>query len=285
MDYLHRELEKLGITWQNVTVLQDKDGVTVARVASGGESYVLKCFQNADYRREIQNYQILSSLGVPTIGVIASTDAALLLEDIDRSPIYRLGLAEDLASPEVARRIAVWYQKLHSLGETYVLHHGESLYDEADSFTLENMAWIQEKTGTQAMPAWAQLEAQYEEILSLLHRVKRTLTYNDFYYTNLIVAKDASSALMFDYNLLGKGYAYGDVRNVLSSLSKEAGAAFLEAYGAVDPLEQVLDDVVSVVTSLFFACQREPFPRWAQGLLQEMKTSMTGNIANLRRFL
>ena len=207
------------------------------------------------------------------------------LEDIDRSPIYRLGLAEDLVSPEVARRIAVWYQKPHSLGETYVLHHGESLYDEADFFTLENMAWIQEKTGTQAMPAWAQLEAQYEEILSLLHRVKRTLTYNDFYYTNLIVAKDASSALMFDYNLLGKGYAYGDVRNVLSSLSKEAGAAFLEAYGAVDPLEQALDDVVSVVTSLFFACQREPFPRWAQGLLQEMKTSMTGNIANLRRFL
>ena len=55
MDYLHQELEKLNITWQNVTVLQDKDGVTVARVASGGESYVLKCFQNADYRREIQN--------------------------------------------------------------------------------------------------------------------------------------------------------------------------------------------------------------------------------------
>ena len=90
---------------------------------------------------------------------------------------------------------------------------------------------------------------------------------------------------MFDYNLLGKGYAYADVRNVMSSLSKEAGAAFLEAYGAVDPLEQALDDVVSVVTSLFFACQREPFPRWAQGLLQEMKTSMPEKIANLRRFL
>lgn len=283
--YLHQELEKLNITWQNVTVLQDKDGVTVARAASGGETYVVKCFQNADYRREIQNYQILSALGVPTIGIIASTDAALLLEDIDRSPIYRLGLAEDLSSPKIARRIAVWYQKLHSLGEAYVFQHGEGLYDEADSFTLENIAWIQEKTGTQAMQAWAQLKAQYEEILSLLHRVKRTLTYNDFYYTNLVVAKDLSSALMFDYNLLGKGYAYADVRNVLSSLSKEAGAAFLEAYGAVDPLERALDDVVSMVTSLFFACQREQFPRWAQGLLQDMKTSMPGNIANLRRFL
>ena len=78
MSSLYQELEKLNITWQNVTVLEDKDGVTVARGASGGESYVLKCFQNVEFRREIQNYQILSSLGVPTIDVIASTDAALL---------------------------------------------------------------------------------------------------------------------------------------------------------------------------------------------------------------
>lgn len=61
MDYLHQEPEKLNITWQNVTVLQDRDGVTVARVASDGESYVVKCFQNAEYRREIQNYQIIAS--------------------------------------------------------------------------------------------------------------------------------------------------------------------------------------------------------------------------------
>ena len=37
-----------------------------------------------------------------------------------------------------------------------------------------------------------------------------TLTYNDFYYTNLAVLKDGTSAIMFDYNLLGKGYAYAD---------------------------------------------------------------------------
>lgn len=61
MSSLYQELERLDITWQNVTVLQDKDGVTVARVTCGGESYVLKCFQNAEYRREIQNYRILSS--------------------------------------------------------------------------------------------------------------------------------------------------------------------------------------------------------------------------------
>ena len=33
----------------------------------------------------------------------------------------------------------------------------------------------------------------------------------------------------------GKGYAYTDVRNVLSSLSEEAGKAFLDEYCEFDP--------------------------------------------------
>ena len=68
-----------------------------------------------DFTQNLRLTRILSSLVVPTIGAIASTDTALLLEDLDRCPIYRLGLAEDLSSPEVARRIAVWYRQLHSL--------------------------------------------------------------------------------------------------------------------------------------------------------------------------
>lgn len=80
----------------------------------------------------------------------------------------------------------------------------------------------------------------------------------------MVVAKDTSSALMFDYNLLGKGYAYTDVRNILSSLSEEAGKAFLDEYGAFDPMEKALDDVVSVVVTLYLACQRDVFPLWAQ---------------------
>ena len=101
----------------------------------------------------------------------------------------------------------------------------------------------------------------------------------------MVVAKDKSAALMFDYNLLGKGYAYTDVRNVLSSLSEEAGKAFLDEYGMLDPVEKALDDVVSVVVTLHLACQRDVFPWWAQALLDELNTTFIKKIENMRRVL
>ena len=159
------------------------------------------------------------------------------------------------------------------------------MYDEADFFTLENIACIKEKTGTQDAPAWVLLEQNYASINDLLHKTRRTITYNDFYYTNMVVAKDNSSALMFDYNLLGKGYAYSDIRNVLSSLSEEAGKAFLEEYGEFDPAEKALDDVVSVIVTLYLACQREEFPWWAQALIDELNTTFVDKIDCLRRFI
>lgn len=285
MSIIRDELNKLGIVCDSFSILQDKDGVTVARIVSGEKSYVVKCFQKDEHKREMENYRILESLGVPTIRVIASTDSALLLEDIDRSPTYRLGIGEDMSDPEVARRIALWYKLLHSRGYGYICQCGESMYDEADFFTLENIACIKEKTGTQDAPAWVLLEQNYASINDLLHKTRRTITYNDFYYTNMVVAKDKSAALMFDYNLLGKGYAYTDVRNVLSSLSEEARKAFLDEYGDFDPVEKALDDVVSVVVTLYLACLRDEFPWWAQALLDELNTTFIKKIENMRRVL
>ena len=90
---------------------------------------------------------------------------------------------------------------------------------------------------------------------------------------------------MLDYNLLGKGYAYSDVRNVLSSLSEEAGNAFLDAYGEFDPTEKALDDVVSVVITLFLACQYDRFPGWAKRLIDEIDTNFICKIECLRDML
>ena len=284
MNIIHKELNKLSIACDNFSILQDKDGITVARIVSGEKSYVVKCFQKDEHKREMGNYQLLESLGVPTIRLIASTDSALLLEDIDCSPVYRLGIEEDMSDPAVVRRIAEWYKQLHSQGYGYVCQNGESMYDEADFFTLENIASIKDKTETQDAPAWGLLEQNYAAISDLLRKARRTITYNDFYYTNMVVAKDNSSALMFDYNLLGKGYAYTDIRNVLSSLSEEAGKAFLKEYGKFDPAEKALDDVVSVVVTLQLACLRENFPWWAQTLLDELNTTFIEKIELLRRF-
>lgn len=285
MSIIHNELNKLGIACKSISILQDKDGVTVARIVSNKKPYVIKCFQKEEHKRELENYRLLASLGIPTIRVIASTDSALLLEDIDCSPTYRLGIKEDMSDPEVARQVAVWYKLLHSQGYGYVCQSGESMYDEANFFTLENIACIKEKAGTQDTPAWVLLEQNYAAINDLLREARRTITYNDFYYTNMVVAKDKSSVLMFDYNLLGKGYAYTDVRNVLSSLAEEAGKAFLDEYGEFDLVEKALDDVVSVVVTLHLACQRDEFPWWAQALLDEIDTTYIKKIECLRSML
>jgi len=278
MSIIHDELNKLNIAYDAVSVLQDKDGVAVARVFGGERSYVLKYFQRDEHKRELQNYRILQSLDVPTIRLIASTDSALLLEDVSSSQFYRLGVKEDMHDCEVAERIAAWYKQLHTKGYDYVCQHGGSMYDEADFFTSENIAFIKEKTKTQDAPAWLLLEQHFSAISDFLRNVRRTLTYNDFYCTNMVVAKDKSNALMFDYNLLGKGYAYADLRNVLSSLSEEAGKAFLDEYGEFDKSEKALDDVVSTVVTLFLACRRDTFPFWAQSSLDEINTTFTDKV-------
>ena len=283
MRIIQDELNKLKISCDSITVLKEKDGIIVGRVVCGENSYVIKCFQKDDYKREIKNYQLLDSIGIPTIRVIDSTDSALLLVDIDYSSTYRLGIKEDMHDCDVARKIAVWYKQLHSQGYEYVFQHGDTMYDEAELFTLENIVGIEEKIGLRDIPAWIILKDNYVTVNNLLHSVRRTITYNDFYYTNMVVSKDKTSALMFDYNLLGKGYAYADVRNVLSSLSEESGNAFLKEYGEFDPLEKMIDDVVSVVVTLSYACRRNKFPQWAQGVIDAIDTTFIKSLECLLR--
>ena len=215
------------------------------------------------------------------------TDTQMARSGINKTILAQLGGEVHcfMSDPDVARRIAVWYKLLHSHGYAYVYQQGESMYDEADFFTLENIAFIKEKTETQNAPAWALLEQYYAAINNQLCRARRTLTYNDFYCTNMVVAKDKSSALLFDYNLLGKGYAYTDVRNVLSSLSEEAGKAFLDEYGEFEPIEKALDDVVSVVVTLYRACLRDEIPWWAQALLNEMDTTFIEKMEYLQSII
>ena len=110
-------------------------------------------------------------------------------------------------------------------------------------------------------------------LVSKIKNLPRVLTYNDFYYTNLIVAKDKSSAFMFDYNLLGKGYVYSDIRNVCYSLGENAKRTFLEAYGEFDKSEIIVDDVASVLVTLYHACQRKHFPDWANSVLDDLKNN------------
>jgi len=263
------ELRCMNITCDALSLIRDKDGVSVWRVMTGDGSVVMKCFDKPEYRREISNYQLLNSLGVPTLKMIDHTDCSLVMEDIERSA-YRLGTMEDINNPQIADKIALWYRTLHQNGREYANTH--DFIDEGNGLTLDNLEMIQEKTRTSDLNVWRVIEAHFTEIHSAVMSLPRTLVYTNFHFTNLAVARDGSSALIFDYNFFFKGYAYSDVRNVCGNFyNEEAMTAFLSAYGLIDEREVIVDDVASVLTALIIACERKVFPEWANGLLEKVK--------------
>lgn len=113
------------------------------------------------------------------------------------------------------------------------------MYDELELITLTNLELVAERTDTKDRDLWRLIREHFNIVRSRIDALPRTLTYNDFYWTNLIVTKDHKKAFMFDYNLLGKGIAYGDIRNVTGSISHEAEDAFLEEYGNDIAEEQI----------------------------------------------
>lgn len=271
---LKQELKKLNVSNSNITIIQSKDGVIVARVQVNATSYIIKYFHKDEHKREIKNYKILKSLSIPTINLLGSTDSSILMEDISQSDIFRLAAKEDLDDVVVASQIAEWYKLLHTSNKNF----DTEIYDETDLITKENIEFIKKKTGTQSLPIWKIIDDNFDIIISKIKALPRVLTYNDFYYTNLIIAKDKSSAFMFDYNLLGKGYVYSDIRNVCSSLGENAKKAFIETYGEFDKSEIIVDDVTSVLVTLYYACQRKTFPSWANYALNELKNDFESKI-------
>ncbi len=275
---IKQELKKLNTPYSTINLIQNKDGVIVARIQTDEKPYIIKYFQNEDFKREIKNYQLLNALNIPTINVFGFTDSAILMEDISESDTFRLATKEDLDDVAIASEIAEWYKLLHTRSKDFSENYSAELYDETDFMTRDNIEFIKEKTGTQNLPVWKLINDNFDIIVSKIRSLPRVLTYNDFYYTNLIVAKDKTSAFMFDYNLLGKGYVYSDIRNVCYSLGENAKKAFLEAYGEFDKGEIIVDDVASVLITLYHACQRKNFPSWANSTLNELKTDYENKV-------
>ncbi|MCH5251226.1 MAG: phosphotransferase [Lachnospiraceae bacterium] len=263
---------ELGLRNPIYSLIRAKAGISLYRVKSEGKSLVLKVFEKQDDVREIENYQILSSLGIPTLPLLGSTQNAILLPDVEASSEYWLGMENDLSDPQVARAIAKWYRELHTKGRTFLADKRIPMYDELELITLTNLELVAERTDTKDRDLWRVIREHFNIIRSRIDALPRTLTYNDFYWTNLIVSKDHKKAFMFDYNLLGKGIAYGDIRNVTGSLSHEAADAFLEEYGNDIAEEQIKADAfIAPLVTLFLACKREDFPSWANASLMELK--------------
>lgn len=275
------QLAKMKVRNPVCTLMRAKDGISLFRVESEGKSYVLKVSEKREDRREIENYRLLAALGVQTLALVAVTEYAILLPDLNTDDTFRLGTGEDLADVRVARALAGWYRKLHDRGREWLADSKTAMYDETDVITPDNMEKVARRTDTAANPLWQEIAAHGDEIRSRIDALPRTLTYNDFYWTNLAVAKDFGQAFMFDYHLLGKGLAYGDIRNVTGALLPEAAAAFREAYGMEGlAAEQKADAFLAPLVTLVFACRQETFPGWAATALSQLKN---GTVINALR--
>ncbi|MHB1318902.1 MAG: hypothetical protein ACYCYF_09825 [Anaerolineae bacterium] len=269
----------LGAGTRGLEGLRAKDGVYVLRALHNGKPLIVKYLAGEPSRREIVNYRLLMTLGVQTLAVLGASDRCLCLEDLAHSVRLRLGTEQDLDDPVVARALAGWYRDLHDRGAG--LPELSTLYSEYDILTPENLRILGERVPG-AASTWEYVEKHRDALFAPLETLGVTLTYNDFYWTNLAVGRDRRSALMFDYNLMGRGYRYGDIRNVCSALSPQAGDAFVEAYGAFDPREVLVDDCLSHIVNLISACTHPQFPPWAS---ESLRIALDGTLITRARHL
>lgn len=260
-------MELADIAWGDV--ISDSDGILVVRGTLGGDPVVVKRYAAPQHRREIANYALLGRLGVPTLPVLGSGPDWLVLADAEDAG-YRLGTPDDLYEPHVARLLARWYAALHAAGESLDAATLAGLYSELDVVDAAGLARIADRWPELALQvAWAQ--DRLPAWRRILADLGRTLTYNDFWYTNLAVHWTGASALMCDHNLLGAGLRSSDVRNVTVSLSEQAASAFRDEYAAraaadgvrIDPRETEVDEPLAHLATLVFAAEAEQTPSWA----------------------
>ena len=266
-------LGKLGVPAgeiRRVETISVRPGHRFYRIRTHRCSYVLKSFPVGNPGNEIKGYRLLRQLGVPTLDVIAMTETDLLLEDLTHSETWRLATELDAGDRHVGAAVARWYWRFHEKGSALAaagsglppfLKREEDLLDRAG---IESAG---RALGLSRLDSW-RLAADHIDLLKRsLSDFGTTLNYNDFHWTNLALSRKSGpgmEAIVFDYDLLGIGTRYSDVRNAVGSLSGEAIAGFQEVYGSVDPGEKTLDRPLATLYALVSAARMVTFPKWAE---------------------
>lgn len=244
------------------------------RLRSGSDSYVLKHYPNTGNAAEVAVYELLGSLGVPIVPLMASTGNALLLADLQASPGWRLATPHDLTDRSVGQGIARWYASLHRAGEL----QGRStdrpaiLVDGYEALSVEMLTQTGQRLGLSEVPAWQRATAELDRFKAEQRALPRSLLYNDFHYSNLALhdGEPTLRAVMFDLHLLGTGPTVCDYRNVVTGLEGAARNAFRDTYGTPTSHELALDAPLALLAALCAVDADTPVPRWARGLCQEV---------------
>jgi len=270
---------------QNFRLIRAKSGIYVYRCLYDNSPAIVKYLEKENDRREILNYRILTQHDIPTIKTHALGKATIVMEDISVSEDWRLGIAEDLRDVNIAKSLAQWYFIFHENGTA--VSELDTLYFEYAHITEENLRMLIQKF-PEAKETFQFVLTRYDKLRELIYKPSFTLTYNDFYWSNFVVRKDKKSAMMFDYNLLGRGYRYSDFRNVCWSMSADAKAAFTDEYNNLyfekhghartdaEKLEQSIDDVAADLFMLIIAfTEHEHNPNWAKDAKDE---ALNGNL-------
>ncbi len=243
------------------------------RLRVGAQRSALKWFPEGA-THEPQAYILLGALRVPTLTLLAHSDDALLLEDLEASLSWRSADEGDLRQRETGRAVAEWYQFLHLAGRDLVVRGAPDwLQPPWKDLSAEAILSLPDRLGLGRSPVW-RLAAEHIELLKAAVEARPlTLNHRDFYWTNLALSRVAPrKAIVFDYHLLRLGLMWSDCRNVLTSLGPAAAEAFLESYGEVDPREKLLDGPLSVLEALQNAAELPSVPRWALGALADVRS-------------
>ena len=268
-----------GKNIDNLELIREKWGVYVYRCTYDGNPAVVKYFANGTDKREINNYCILNKYNIPTIKVLAYGKSSIVMENISVSDDWRLGIKEDLHDADVANCLAHWYFDLHEKGSgIFELNAIESDFDKVTESTLTMLC----EELPEIADTFKYILYHYKKLRELINEPSCTLTYNDFYYTNLIVRKDNREAFMFDYNMLGRGYRYSDIRNVCWSLQNEAYTSFVNKYKQLyknkygeyrtskEAEEKKIDVVMDELHGLILAFERKNYSKLKEFAKKEL---------------
>ena len=266
-------LSRLGVPAdeiRSVTTVSARPGHRLYRIRTRRRSYVLKSFPANTPATEIESYDLLRKLGVPTIAVVARTETSLLLEDLTCSDTWRLATELDVKNRHTGEAVARWYRNFHEKGADLAANGSEPppfLKREEDLLGGTSIESTGRRLGLSGLVSWRLAADRIDLLKRGLSNFETTLNYNDFHWTNLALSRrsgPAMDAVVFDYHLLGIGTRYSDYRNVVGSLSGEASSGFREVYGHVDPDEKTLDRPLATLFALVSAAQMGIFPRWAE---------------------
>jgi len=251
----------------------------VYRLRMGAQRSVLKWYPEGA-THEPQAYALLGALRVPTLTLLAHSDDALLLEDLETSLSWRTAEEGDLRGRETGRAVAEWYQFLHLAGRDLVVRGAPDWLELPwRDLSPEAISALPDRLGLERTPVWRLAAEHIEFLKAAVEALPLTLSYHDFHWSNLALSRGAPrKAIVFDYHLLKLGLVWSDCRNVLTSLGPAAAEAFLESYGEVDPQEKLLDGPLSVLEVLQAAAQLPSVPRWALGALADARS---GRLASL----